>query len=51
MPTSFLATALESPAIRASNDWMYLTAIGAGSLLFILLFLVAGPRNERPRRK
>ncbi|MGB4862183.1 MAG: hypothetical protein WBO97_06965 [Tepidiformaceae bacterium] len=51
MPTSLLATALESPALASSNDWMYLTAIGAGSLLFILLFLVAGPRNEKPRRE
>lgn len=51
MSISFLSAALESPAITASNDWMYLTAIGAGSLLFILVFLVAGPRKEKPRRE
>jgi hypothetical protein len=35
----------------ASNDWMFISAIGAGFLLLTLVLLLAGPRREKRRRE
>ena len=34
----------------ASNDWMFLSAIGAGFLLLTLVLLLVGPRDDRDHR-
>jgi hypothetical protein len=42
------ATGDSPPAAKptASNDWMFVSAIGAGSLLITLVLLLAGPKRE-----
>lgn|GEM_PF-6254893 len=39
------------PAAAGSDDWMFISAIGAGSLLITLVLLIAGPRREAAHRQ